>query len=215
MALDLFSGTGSVCNAARARGISAISLDRDMDASLKMDIVDFEYRNYPPTYFDFIWASPPCTEYSKAKTTAPRKLDEANAIVKRTLDIINYLQPRCFVIENPQTGLLKDQDFMQHLDYVDVDYCKYGFPYRKRTRLWNNFKVELQQKVQPLCKKDCNSMNEARTRHIAEAQRMPSGKKATWGERRKFEQAELYKVPDGLVSDVLDAAGFSGDASVL
>ena len=54
MALDLFSGTGSVCNAARARGISAISLDRDMDANLKMDIMDFEYRNYPPTYFDFI-----------------------------------------------------------------------------------------------------------------------------------------------------------------
>jgi hypothetical protein len=204
--LDLFSGTGSVRKAAEARGIYTVSLDRDMDASIRTDIMDWDYKQYPPRWVDFIWAS-------RAKTTAPRKLNEANAIVKRTLEIIEYFEPKHFVIENPQTGLLKDQCFMQDLDYVDVDYCKYGFPYRKRTRLWNNFKQALEQKVKPLCKKDCNSMNEAQTPHIAEAQRMPSGKKEQWGERRKFEQSELYKVPDGLIDDVLDAAGLSGAAS--
>jgi hypothetical protein len=208
--LDLFSGTGSVSNAAQSRGYNAVSLDRDMDASIKTDVMEWNYQQLPPRMFDLIWASPPCTEYSRAKTTAPRKIHEANKVVERTLEIIRYFEPKYFVIENPQTGLLKEQEFMQELDYVDVDYCKYGFPYRKRTRLWNNFKQQLEDKVKPLCKKDCNSMNEARTRHIAEAQRMPSGKKANWGERRKFEQAELYKVPEPLINDVLDAAGLSG-----
>ena len=62
----------------------------------------------------------------------------ANAIVQRTLDICFYCQPKFVIIENPQTGLLKDQPMMQDISYDDVDYCKYGMPYRKRTRLWNN-----------------------------------------------------------------------------
>ena len=76
-----------------------------------------------------------------AKRTAPRNIPKANEVVERTLDIINYLCPTYFVLENPQTGYLKKQDFMQDRYYVDVDYCKYGMPYRKRTRLWNNIYI--------------------------------------------------------------------------
>ena len=77
----------------------------------------------------------------KLQTTAPRNIPKANEVVVRTLDIINYLNPTYFVLENPQTGYLKKQDFMQDRYYVDVDYCKYGMPYRKRTRLWNNIYI--------------------------------------------------------------------------
>ena len=55
--------------------------------------------------------------------------------------LIEYLKPKYFVIENPQTGLLKKQPFMNEFQYDDVDFCKYGMPYRKRTRLWNNLKI--------------------------------------------------------------------------
>ena len=52
-------------------------------------------------------------------------------------------------------------------------------------------------------------MNEAGKRHIAEAQRMPSGKKAQWGDRRKFSQSELYRIPEKLINNVIDAIELS------
>ena len=180
--LELFSGTGSVGNVASELNYDVISLDRDMDADIKTDIMDWDYKAYPPKFFDVIWASPPCTEYSRAKTTGIRKIDEANAIVQRTLEILRYLDPTFYIIENPQTGLLKEQPFMADLPYKDIDYCKYGLTYRKRTRLWTNITTWT---PRPLCKKDCNSMNEDRTRHKECAQRGPSGPSSTWADQRR------------------------------
>ena len=55
------------------------------------------------------------------------------------------------MVENPQTGLLKDREVMQGKPYTDIDYCKYGMPYRKRTRLWNNLQGRWEGR--PLCKR--------------------------------------------------------------
>jgi hypothetical protein len=77
-----------------------------------------------------------------------RKIEEANKIVLKTLEIIDYFKPRVWFIENPQTGLFKKQPFMKDLHYVDVDYCKYGMPYRKRRRLWNSLIIW---QPRPLC----------------------------------------------------------------
>ena len=169
--LELFSGTGSVGKVAKELGFEVISLDLK-NADINIDILQFDYKIYPVGYFDVIWSSPPCTEYSKAKTTGIRKIEYANSIVLKTIEIINYLNPKYFIIENPQTGLLKEQPFMYNLPYKDIDYCKYGMDYRKRTRLWNNIFNWI---PKPLCNKDCNSMDG--NKHQAVAQRMPPGKK--------------------------------------
>ena len=197
--LELFSGTGSVGKVARELGYEVVSLDRDMEADIKIDIMDWNPINvYPPNYFDVIWASPPCTEYSRAKTTGIRDIEGANEVVQRTLDILEYFEPTYWLIENPQTGLLKDQLCMYGIPFKDVDYCRYGLPYRKRTRIWNNvFSWE----PKPLCNKNCNSMNETRTRHIQEAQRSGSTAERRLTQQR-FRQSELYRVPSELISEI-------------
>ena len=176
--LELFAGTGSVGKVAKEPGHEVISLDRDMEADIKTDILDWDYKTYEPKAFDLIWASPPCTEYSIAKTIGIRKIEQANEIVKRTLDIIEYFQPLFYIIENPQTGLLKKQVFMLDIPFNDIDYCRYGLTYRKRTRLWNNISTWT---PRPLCNKDCNAMTEDKKKHKETAQRMPSGKKGNLG----------------------------------
>ena len=46
--------------------------------------------------FDIIFATPPCTEYSTAKTTKVRDMTIADALVEHTLKIIKYFQPKIF-----------------------------------------------------------------------------------------------------------------------
>ena len=196
--LELFSGTGSVGAVAKELGYVVISLDRDMEANIKIDIMNWDYTFFEPKAFDVIWASPPCTEYRRCKTRAPRDIEGANEIVQRTLDILEYFEPKYWMIENPQTGLLKDQLCMWGIPFKDVDYCKYGLPYRKRTRIWNNvFSWE----PKPLCKKDCNSMNETKTRHIQEAQQAGSTRERILTQQR-FLTSELYRVPKELIADI-------------
>ena len=198
--LELFSGTGSVGKVAREFGYDVVSLDLK-NADINCNILEWDYKQYDVGYFDFIWSSPPCTEYSRAKTTGVRKIDEANTIVLKTIEIIKYFQPLVFFIENPQTGLLKQQPFMSEFRYVDVDYCKYGFNYRKRTRLWNNL---LRFVPRDLCKKDCGKM--IGNKHIETAQRLPSGCKSEWGEDYvTHKQDELYKIPSDLIYEIFSA----------
>ena len=199
--LELFSGTGSVGKVAKELGFEVVSLDRDMKADIQTDIMNWDYTIYPNRYFDVIWASPPCTEYSRALTTRPRKIEEANEVVQRTLDILEFFEPIYWIIENPQTGLLKDQLCMYGLPYVDVDYCKYGMPYRKRTRLWNNI---VRWKPRPLCQCDCGSMDWTGHRHIQSAQRGPN-KVGNIRNTNKQKQEELYKIPSELVHEIFSS----------
>ena len=178
-------------------GYTVISLDLK-NADICSDILEWDYTEYPTGMFHFIWASPPCTEYSRAKTTGVRKIEEANKIVKKSIEIINYFNSKYFVIENPQTGLLKKQDFMKDFDYKDVDYCKYGFRYRKRTRLWGN----INWKPRLLCCRDCGNIVDGK--HVETAQRLPSGKRSEWKENYvKHKQEDLYKIPEDLIKDIL------------
>ena len=172
-----------------------VSLERDTLADISSDIMDWDYRSYPPGFFDAIWASPPCTEHSRAKTVGVRKLDEANSIVRRTLEIIDYLQPTYWMMENPQSGLLKDQSVVLGRPYNDLDYCKYGMPYRKRTRLWNNIEAWT---PRPLCKKDCGHM--VGNIHEQCAQRSPPLHLASV--RRRYRAQDLYKVPEPLIEEL-------------
>mgnify|MGYP003632815111 FL=1 len=155
--LELFSGTRSVGKICDELGWESVSVDLLLPADHQCDIMDFDYKQYPKDTFDIVWASPPCTEYSAMNYCRPEKIPDiegANKIVSKTLEIIDYFNPKHYLIENPQTGTLKNQDFMKKFNFYDVDYCKYGHPIRKRTRIWTNL-VGFDPRI---CKRDCDSL---------------------------------------------------------
>ena len=156
--LELFSGTGSVKKAVGHLFEEVISIDilQKFNPTECTDILKWDYKKYPTDYFNAIWASPPCTEYSKLKyiSGAIRNLELADSIVKRTLEILEYFNTDKWFIENPQTGLLKDREFMAGLPYTDIDYCMYSnWGYKKRTRIWTN--VDYKGK---LCNRQCGNI---------------------------------------------------------
>ena len=68
-------------------------------------------------------------------------MEEADKLVLKTLEIINYFNPELWFLENPQTGNLKTRSIMKDISFYDVDYCMYSdWGYKKRTRIWTNKK---------------------------------------------------------------------------
>ena len=102
--LELFSGTKSVGRAFEALGWEVTSLDTDATTrpTICADIQEWDYRTYPPGHFDFIWASPVCTEFSRALTRRPRRLTEGDGLVLKTIEIIGHLRSRWWAVENPR-----------------------------------------------------------------------------------------------------------------
>ena len=144
-------------------------MDKKAHPTILANIMDWDYQSEPPGKYDAIWASPPCTHYSIARTTGgPRDFAGADAIVLRTLEIIDWFAPKFWFMENPQTGLLKSRAFMQLHDFRDVCYCRYGYKYRKATRIWGN----LDWTPRPMCTRKDPCENVVDGRHLECAQRL-------------------------------------------
>ena len=233
-ALDLFSGSGSWKKVLQ-RTHNVISVDitnyNKFDITHEVDILKWNYKIYPNDYFDIITAGCPCIWYSilqcawidgkngrqkRNKETGElytytkehyeRDLAYSDSLVLKTLEIIDYFKPRLWYIENPKSSKLKDRTFMKDLPFFDVDYCAYGFDYRKTTRIWTN-KKDFSPKR---CRKwECPSIikynkmagGKKRMKHALTTGSGGNGiQKGVGGGDYRLER---YKVPQKLIEDLL------------
>ena len=198
-ALFLCSGTGSVGQPFRLAGWEVIDVDRDgrFGAEVQVDILTWDYMNaYTRGYFDVIWASPDCTQYSIARTTAkaPRDLEGADRLVAKCREIIDYFEPNVWFIENPDTGLLKTRPVVAELPFVKLDYCMYGAEYRKRTRIWTNAQWT---------PKLCDRSHLINGRHAMTAQRRPC---KGYGSNDRCSLDQLHRTPAKLCEEIYNVA---------
>ena len=84
--LELFCGTKSVGRAFEALGWEVVSVDivASFNPTIVADIKTWDPSCFPVGHFAAVHASPPCTAYSAARTTAkiPRVLGGSDALVK-------------------------------------------------------------------------------------------------------------------------------------
>jgi hypothetical protein len=194
--LELFSGTGSIGRQFLARGHEVISLDLDPRNSptICANLMDWRYKSLPRGYFDAIWASCPCENYSIARSSArtPRDLMVADSLVLRTQELIDWFTPRCYFVENPSSSQLWQRFAWPRL--VKTSYCSYGYPYRKHTTLATNTDLCLRSPCGGVGV--CEQMRG--TRHLEHAQKGGGGADNTY-----HSTDELHRIPEELCRDVV------------
>lgn len=95
---------------------------------------------HPPQGVYGIFANPPCTEFSTARSNGKARLGEdglrlvreCQRIIKEAGDV------KFWVIENPATGRLKD--FLGE-PIMTYEPWHYGSPWTKKTALWGKFNI--------------------------------------------------------------------------
>lgn len=160
--LELFCGTKSFSKVAKELGHQTITVDNDIKH--KPDILK-DIRLLSP-YLDgvnpcnILWASPPCTCFSVASISThwtggyrayqPKTIEAkiSVAIIEKTLELIECLEPEYWFIENPR-GVLRKLPIMNGLHRKTVTYCQYGDTRMKPTDIWTNFEAW---KPRPMCK---------------------------------------------------------------
>ena len=195
-ALFLCSGTGSVGEPFREAGWEVTDVDWDgrFGAEIQTDITTWNYKDaFKPGQFQVVWASPDCRMYSMARTKGPpRDFETSDKLVKACRDIIEYLQPRCWFVENPDSGYLKTRPCVEGLPWARVDYCMYGALYRKRARLWTN--------CTDWTPRMCAKSHFINGKHVAQAQN--GYKKDARAGRQGFTRDQLHRLPRALCDEI-------------
>ena len=145
--LDLCAGTESVRRSLEliygADNLHYTSVDNmpKFNPTHCTDIRTWDFRSaLDGQHFDVVWASPPCREYSRAKTIGRRDYDTADGIVRSCWEIIEFVKPARWFMENPATGYLHRRPFMAEYDHLKNTccYCRYGRDFKKPTHIWSN-----------------------------------------------------------------------------
>ena len=160
--IEFFAGKQQLTSSFLNENVNCLSLDfiqirntRKID--LLIDFMDFDYLSYAPGYFDFFYFGFPCTTFSKASGGKHFKngfcplTDNALTsiiLLNRMFDIIDYLKPKVFYIENPTGGLCNNyyfnNRFKQYQAYIyRISLGSFGFPTQKMTDIFTNSNIPI------------------------------------------------------------------------
>ncbi len=206
--LELFAGSCSFSNVAKEYGHETFTVDNGTDfitldhytkIDLVQDILELDVDDIP-FQPDIIWASPPCTTFSIASCGHHWNPPDENGerepkteaaetgllLLEQTIWLMNELQPKYYVIENPR-GLMRKMGAVEYMTRHTVTYCQYGDNRMKPTDIWTN----LPWTPRPMCK---NGMpcHEAAPR---------GSKTGTQGLKGAYERS---KVPYELCKEILE-----------
>jgi len=162
--LELFSGSKSITKFFQnLPNVEVISLDfeKKYNPDICCDIMEFDYKQFDIGHFDIVWASPECKVFSQLQNTLlgrkggsinkeeliKKQLENSKYILK-TIEIIKYLNPKYYFIENPQYSTIWNYIPQEFNIGVNVSYCMFGYDYKKNTRILTNKVLE-----NCLCKK--------------------------------------------------------------
>lgn len=185
-----------------------LDFNKKTNPTICEDILKWDYSIYAPGYFDIIWASPDCVNYSVIQYThkhrkSPEQIEEnlkySDSLVIKMLEIIKYFNPPVWYIENPN-GLMKTRECMK--PYKDnmlmCDYCMYSdWGYRKRTCIWTN-KSDVCLKT---CDKKCNNMiMNPKSGRLNHKMRLGFTKEIN---PDKSSRADKHRIPIDLIKDLI------------
>lgn len=159
--LDLYAGLKGWSQPFADRGHEVVTLDYlpHFNCDYTVDIMEWPYQAlYNPGDFDVILASPPCEKFStmgfqygwfdevwdreQGRWRIGPVKDEARhamALVEKAVEIIRYIEPQFYVIENPK-ALLRKLEIIP-FDLKTVWYCHYGEHRAKPTDLWGTSSI--------------------------------------------------------------------------
>ena len=200
--LSIFDGTGAISKPFRQGlwEVQSLDIDGRHGATIVTDILEWDYSSEPPC--DVLIAGVPCENYSIANTRGKRNMLFADRLVRKTWEIVQHfaeLHPTgsmLWFIENPDSSYLWKRKVSEPFPHrVRLDFCQYGTPYRKRTKLATN---ALDYVPRPLCNPStCPSCVDGK--HIKSAQRGPCKDKGT---HDQCSIDELHAYPEQLCSEI-------------
>mgnify|MGYP006337478339 FL=1 len=141
--LALFEITGNGSQPYREAGWNVVQVD----IQAGIDILEWDYRQYPPGYFRGIIAFPPCTAYAGSGARwwvdkdAAGETEYFDSLVRRMLEIVEYFRPglQFWYAENPVGRIAKRVPEIAKYRLLSFNPCEFGEPYTKKTILFGEF----------------------------------------------------------------------------
>jgi hypothetical protein len=156
LCIDLFSGTGGFSSAfEKSRQWDVIEVDKrddhpDINPTMVADVMKMDASAFPLDEYEnlVVVASPPCKAFSLAASHIHMDADvspltdfggESVAMVKKTISLIEDLQPDYWFLENPRAGLrrvMREKFWGLGEPTGTISWCQYGANRMKPTDLW-------------------------------------------------------------------------------